>query len=122
MACPDAKLWQAAWESELQSIMDRGTFSKPVIVPKGHNAITAKVVWDIKYAEDGSIARYKARLVARGFTQVYGVDFEETFAPTIRYDALRIFLAIAGKNNWKVHQVDIVTAFLAEKLDEVIYL
>ena len=61
-------------------------------------------------------------MVARGFTQVYGVDYEETFAPTIRYDALRIFLAIAAKNNWKVHQVDIVTAFLAGKLDEVIYL
>lgn len=122
MTCPDAKLWQAAWDSELQSIMDRGTFSKPVAVPKGHNTITAKVVWDIKYAEDGSIARYKARLVAHGFTQVYGVDYEETFAPTIRYDALRIFLAIAAKNNWKIHQVDIVTAFLAGKLDEVIYL
>lgn len=51
------------------------------------------------YAEDGSVARYKVRLVARGFTQVYGVDYEETFAPTIRYDALRIFLAIATKNN-----------------------
>lgn len=74
--------------------MDRGTFSKPVTVLEGHNAITAKFVWDVKYAEDGSIARYKARLVARGFTQVHGVDYEETFAPTIRYDALRIFLLL----------------------------
>ena len=122
MTCPDSHLWQAAWQSELQSILDRGTFSKPIKIPDGQNTITAKVVWDVKYAEDGSVARYKARLVARGFTQVYGVDYEETFAPTIRYDALRIFLAIAAKNNWKVHQLDIVTAFLAGKLDEIIYL
>ena len=53
-----------------------------------------KVVWDIKYAEDGSIARYKARLVARGFAQVQGIDYRETFALTIRYDALRIFFAM----------------------------
>ncbi len=103
MAYPDTKLWQAAWESELKSIMNRGTFSKPVTVPESHNAITANIVWDVKYAEDGSIARYKARLVARGFTQVHGVDYEETFAPTIRYNALRIFLAIAAKNNLRAH-------------------
>lgn len=106
----------------MQFIIDRGTFSKPITLPEEHNAITAKVFWDIKYAKDGSIARYKARLVARGFTHVYGVDYEEAFASTIRYDALCIFLAIAAKNNWKVHQVDIIKVFLAGKLDEVIYL
>ena len=122
MTCPDSYLWQQAWQSELQLILDRETFSKPIAIPDGHNSITAKVVLNIKYAEDGSIAGYKACLLARGFTQVHGIDYEETFAPTIRYDALRIFLAIATKNNWRVHQLDIVTAFLAGKLDEVIYL
>ena len=122
MTCPNAKLWQTTWKSELQSIMDWYTFSKPITVSENNNATTAKVVWDVKYVEDGSIARYKARLVARDFTQVHGVDYEETFAPTICYDALCIFFAITAKNNWKVHQVDIVTTFLAEKLDEVIYL
>lgn len=84
MTCPDSHLWQQAWQSELKSILDRGTFSKPIALPDGPNAITAKVVWDLKYAEDGSIVRYKARLVARGFTQVHGIDYEETFAHTIR--------------------------------------
>ncbi len=60
--------------------------------------------------------------MARGFTQVHWIDFKETFAPTICYDALCIFLAIAAKNNWRVHQPDIVTAFLARKLNAVIYL
>lgn len=87
------------------------------------NAITPKVGWDIKYAEDGSIARCKARLVAQGFTQVYDIDYKEIFAPTICYDTLCRFLTIAAtKNNWTVHQLDIVTVFLAGKLDEIIYL
>ena len=76
----------------------------------------------MKYVEDGSIARYKVCLIACGFTQVHGVDYEETFALTIRYDDFCIFFAIAAKNNWKVHQVDIIIAFLARKLDKVIYL
>ena len=99
ITCPDTKLWQAAWDSELQSIIDQDTFSKPVIVPKRHSTITAKVVWNIKYAEDGSITRYKACLVARGFTQVYVVDYKEIFSPIICYNALCIFLAIAVKSN-----------------------
>lgn len=122
MTCFDAKLWQAAWESKLQSIIDLDIFSKPIMLPQEYNTIKAKVFWDIKYIEDSSITRYKACLVARGFTQVYGVDYKETFVPTFCYDALCIFLTIVAKNNWKVYQVDIITAFLAGKLDEVIYL
>lgn len=122
MTCLNAKLWQTAWDSELPSIIDPDIFSKAVTVPKDYNAITAKVVWDIKYAENGSITRYKACLVARGFTHVYGVYYEEIFASTICYNILRIFLAIATKKNWKVYQVNIVIAFLAGKLDEIIYL
>lgn len=82
----------------------------------------AKVVWDIKYAKQSSSARYKAYFVARGFTQVYRVDYEKKFVTIIYYDALYIFLAITTKNNQKIYQVDIVTTFLAKKLDKVIYL
>ena len=73
-------------------------------------------MWNIKYVGNGSIARYKARLVARGFIQVHGINYEKTFTPIIRYDTLRIFFAIAAKNNSRVHQLDIVTAFLAENV------
>lgn len=99
MACFNVKLWQAAWESELQFIIDQDTFNKPIIVPKRHNAIIAQVVWDMKYVEYGNIARYKACLLAHGFNQIYDVDYEETFALTICYDAFHIFLAIATKNH-----------------------
>lgn len=60
--------------------------------------------------------------MARGFTQVHEIDYKETFAPIICYDTLRIFLAIAAKNNWRVYQLDVVTAFFDRKLDAVIYL
>lgn len=61
----NAKLWQEAWDSKLQSIMDHSIFSKPVIILKRHNIIMSKVDWNIKYAKNSSIARHKACLVAR---------------------------------------------------------
>lgn len=82
----------------------------------------AKIVCNIKYIVDSNITRYKSRLVAYGFIKVNGVNYEEIFILSICYNILYIFFAIIAKNNWKVHDIDIVTAFLAEKLDEVIYL
>src|SRR4030088_3145579 len=70
----------------------------------------------------GRIQRYKARLVARGFTQKHGVNYRETFAPTIRLDAMRIILALAAKKGWKVYQMDAVAAFLAARLQEEIFM
>lgn len=75
----------------------------------------------MKYIIDNSIARYKACLVAYDFTQVYEIDYKETFTSTICNDALCIFFAIIAKNNWKIYQIDIVMVFLAEKLNKVIY-
>ena len=60
--------------------------------------------------------------MARGFSQKHDIDFEETFEPTIRLDAVRIILAIAARENWEVYQMDVVTAFLAGELDEEVYL
>ena len=99
MTDPDSQLWQQTWQFELQPIFDCKIFSQPIALSDDHNAIKAKIVWDIKYVEDGSIARYKACLVARGFTQVHEIDYKETFAPIICYNALRILFAIAVKKN-----------------------
>ena len=84
--------------------------------------VDAKLVFDHKKDKDGRILRYKARLVARGFTQKHGVNYEETFAPTIRLDAMRIILALAAKKGWKVYQMDAVAAFLAADLKEKIFM
>ena len=76
----------------------------------------------MKYTPSGLIDRYKARLVARGFTQQHGIDYDETFAPTLRFDSLRMLLAMAACDDWHIHQMDVVSAYLAGELEEEIYM
>ena len=66
--------------------------------------------------------KFKARLVVGGHKQTFGIDYEETFAPVVKYQSIRILLALATVNNWEVHQMDFVTAFLNASLDEEIYM
>ena len=70
---------------------------------------------------DGSIERHKARFVARGFTQILGLDFDETFSPVISLTGLRILLALALLYNLEIHQLDVKTAYLNNEIDMVIY-
>lgn len=112
-----------AYDSEISSLVEHGTFSALLdYIPNNKHAITAKIVLDLKRGENSEIIRYKARLVARGFAQKYGINFEETFAPKIRLDALRIILAIAARENWEIHQMDVMTAFLAGELEDEVYI
>ena len=71
----------------------------------------------MKYDENGRIVKYKARLVAQGFSQHEGIDYEETFAPTVRKKSLRIFLAIVAALDLKLHQMNVMTAYLIEDLE-----
>ena len=71
---------------------------------------------------DNQPKRFKARLVSKDFTQEYGIDYEETFAPIVKQQSLRLLLAIAANENLIVHQIDISTAFLYGELDEDIYM
>lgn len=90
-----------AYESEMTSYIEIKIFSSPLNeIPHTKNTVTAKIFFDLKIGENNGIIRYRTRFVVREFTQKYGVDFEETFAPTIRLDALRIILTIAAKENW----------------------
>ena len=75
----------------------------------------------IKHAADGSIEKYNARFVAHGFSQKEGMDYEESFAPVARYTSIRSVLALAAVMKWKVHQMDVKTAFLNGVVEEEVY-
>jgi len=123
MESEDADKWLAAIEEELNSLKKMETWhSKPVIPPNDRKAVKNKWVFKIKVAPDGTPIRYKARLVAKGFSQVEGIDYEETFSPVARYESFRILMALAAKSNWEIHQMDVKTAFLNGDLNEEIYM
>ena len=91
-------------------------------VPEGTNIITTR--WVLKHKKDsnGNIVTRKARLVARGFSQVEGLDYIDTFSPTLRQDTFRIFISIAVQNKYDLHQMDIKAAYLNADLEEDIYM
>ena len=93
-----------------------------VELPEGREAIGSKWVFKVKHDSCGKVDRFKGRLVAKGYSQQYGIDFEETFAPVVRFSAIRTLLAFAVNNNMIVHQMDVVTAFLNGELQEEIYM
>ena len=72
----------------------------------------------LKHATDGSIEKYKARFVARGFSQKEGIDYEETFAPVVRYTSIRTIMALASMMKWSLHQMDVNTTFLNCVIEE----
>ena len=100
-ACDDPH-WMCAMQSEMDSIHKNGTWELCEL-PKGKNVIGTKWVYKIKRKSDGSIDRYKARLVAKGYAQQYGIDYEETFAPTSRMTTIRTVVALAAQRGWKMH-------------------
>ena len=106
---------------ELQALESKATWSL-VQQPKGRSLISTRWVYQIKHRPDGAIDRFKARLVARGFSQRPGVDYEETYAPTVMMSSLRLLLAIAASRKWHMHQAHVSNAYLNGVLNEEIYL
>ncbi|KGO69328.1 Integrase, catalytic core [Penicillium italicum] len=115
-----AKYHQAKME-ELKSHEEKGTWT---IVPleKGVKPVTSRWVTTDKYGADGNFTRHKARLVARGFQQEEGIDYEETFASVVKSASTRILLALAAICHWHIHQGDVKTAFLNSDLDKPVYM
>ena len=80
--------------------------------------VTSKWIYKIKHVADGSIEKYKAIFVARGFSQKEGIDYEETFAPIAIYTSIRSVLALAVVMKWKIHQMDVTTSLLNGLVEE----
>ena len=93
-----------------------------VDLPPNKSVVSCKKVFKIKTRSDESIERYEARLVAKGFTQEYGIDYEETFAPVARFSFVHTLLAVAASRQWKLFQIDIKNAFLNGDLSEEVYI
>jgi transposase InsO family protein len=120
---PDWPKWQEAIQKELDTLEKTGTY-RLVKRPPGANIVDSRWVLRIKKNAAGEIDKYKARLVAKGFTQIYGVDYYETYAPVARLTSFRLLLALATKNGWVVDTFDFDSAYLNSKLGdhEVVYL
>ncbi|CAO1634461.1 unnamed protein product [Jaminaea pallidilutea] len=117
----DAHHWKAAIQSELDSLVKNNTWTKTDL-PSGRTAITNKWLFKIKRDHTGAIVRYKARLVVRGFSQIEGLDYHETFAPVSRLSSLRVFLAVCLQLKLHIHHLDVETAFLNGRCDEELYM
>ena len=117
----DSFRWKEAIQKELTSHATNGTW-EVVNKPKGRKTITSKWVFKKKFLPSGLIDKYKARLVARGFTQQHGIDYEETFAPTLRYESLRLLFALAVKHRLRLWLLDVITAYLNGDIDAEIFM
>ncbi|KAK3001619.1 hypothetical protein RJ639_020658 [Escallonia herrerae] len=113
--------WRAAMRAEIDALKANGTWTIEDL-PPDKKPIGSKWVYKIKFNSDGSIERYKARVVVRGDTQVEGLDYTETFAPVAKMVSVRVFLAVAVIKNWEFHQMNINNAFLHGDLHEEVYI
>jgi len=119
---PDAEQWKQAIEKEVQSLRDMDTFRVIDELPKGRKAVSSKLIFRVKHNADGSIERYKTCLVACGYSQVPGMDFDETFAPVVKLTSIHILCALAILLKLHFHHLDVNVAFLNGTLQEEIYM
>lgn len=116
----EEKEWRQAMQNEIDSIEKNNTWILTDLPPE-HKAIGLKWVFKVKKDMNGEIIKHKARLVAKGYVQKQGIDFEEVFAPVTRMETVRLLLALAAKNEWEVHHMDVKSAFLNGDLQEEVY-
>ncbi|GJR37375.1 retrotransposon protein, putative, ty1-copia subclass [Tanacetum coccineum] len=122
VACEDNYKWKAAMKEEMDSLRKNKTWEL-VDHPAGQKLVSCKWLFKIKEGIEGvQKPRYKARLVARGFTQRAGIDYNEVFSPVVRHTSIRVILALTACKDYELEQLDVKTAFLHGNLEEVIYM
>ncbi|KAF0740163.1 hypothetical protein Ae201684_004397 [Aphanomyces euteiches] len=113
--------WIEATNTEYQAMLHNSVWEL-VPLPADRKALKCKWVWKAKYDADGSLERFKARLCLKGYLQIAGVDFTDTYAPVLRLDSLRLLCALVATLDLETAQLDVNTAFLNGDLDEDIYM
>ena len=121
LVSPERKEWETAMKEEMESLLKHSTWTLEPL-PPGQRAVKCKWLFKKKLDSLGNVQRFKARLVARGFTQQEGIDYSETFSPVVRYESLRVILSIAASENMEIYQINVKTAFLHGELEETIYM
>nr|GEY50014.1 retrovirus-related Pol polyprotein from transposon TNT 1-94 [Tanacetum cinerariifolium] len=115
------KRWRSAMDSELEALERNQTWTIEEL-PSNKKALGCKWVYIIKYKSDGTIERFKARLVILGNHQVDGIDYTETIAPIEKMVTVRVFLAVATSKQWELHQMYLHNAFLHGDLEEKVFM
>jgi hypothetical protein len=117
----ESEEWINAVADETGAMIRNHTWDEEDL-PPGKRAVSSKWVFTIKYLSNGEIERHKARLVACGFTQTYGRDYTETFAPVAKLHTVRVVLSLATNLSWDLWQMDVKNAFLQGELEEEVYM
>jgi Reverse transcriptase (RNA-dependent DNA polymerase) len=120
MQRPDAKLWWKAFCNEIQAIIDNKTWTL-IDLPPGHKVIQTKWVLRLKVDARNNPEKYKARIVVKGYCQIAGINYDETFAPVVRIESVRTIIAIAAGRNYFILHIDCKNAFLNGLSDAEIY-
>ena len=118
---PERDKWNEAMDKEMKSLKDNQVWELTTL-PPGRKAIGSKWVYKVKTGGDGSVERYKARLVAQGFNQHQGADYDETFCPVVRMESLRTLVALSTQHDLELHHIDVTTAFLNGVLEEEVFM
>jgi hypothetical protein len=113
--------WREAMSKEIQALELNNTWTV-VDLPPSKRPIGCKWVYKVKLKSNGSIERYKARLVPKGYTQCECLDYYETFSPIAKLTTVRTLLAVAAARNWHIHQLDVNNVFLHGDLPEEVYM
>ncbi|KAK8500241.1 hypothetical protein V6N12_041483 [Hibiscus sabdariffa] len=121
MSTPNSEKWLEAMRSEMDSMSENQVWTL-VEPPERIKPIGCKWVFKKKTNMDGNVQTYNGRLVAKGFRQIHGVDYDETFSPVAMFKSIRILLVIAAFHDYDIWQMDVKTAFLNEKLEEDVYM
>ena len=121
MSGPQSEQWLMAEQKEIDSITKNGVLQAAQL-PGGRKPLKTKWVYKLKHGASGELKSYKVRLVACGYAQILGVDFDETYSPVSRLTSLRILFAISAQLRLRIHQMDVDTAFLNAEVSEEIYI